>query len=376
MKLPPQFPGYVEPGVPQWRRWWLALLVSWGAQLVLAWALWPEERGRQELWLLCAAVPLVWLLALALRSLAWQVGLVNHDAHHATVEAAVRAWWCRRGATLPVEQVLLLGPAGDAPRHYQGLMAAAPAPEPVLLPDTQSPMLRCQVSLRRAEERPEALGRHLARQLLASPWREASWPGLQGLAWAGDEAGERAFVEALAAAGSPLPEARWRLRTLDDLDALIDVFPQACPGEGHGLLCAGVVSLEHAGDRAVPGEAGFVWMIGHRGQVQLHRGESLSSDEESAAGLCAQMQRYAGLDEAPAHCLALDAASQAAFLDGGWQAAEHQLSGHWGELGGLAPFVGMSLALLQAQESSQPCGWLCTQGERGMAMGVVVHGNG
>ena len=376
MRWPPRFPGYVEPGVPQWRRWWLALLLLWGAQLGLTLALWPEGRPRQELWLLCVTVPLAWSLALASRSLVWQVGLVNHEAHSATVEAALRDWWHRRGATLPVEQVLLLGPAGDAHRHYQGLMAATPVPEPVLLPDTQSPMLRCQVSLRRAEERPGALGRHLARQLLALPEQNIRWPGVRGLAWVGEAEGRAAFVDALATAGVLLPEHRWSLHSLDDLDVLIDCFPRACPEEVDRLLCAGVVSLAGAEEGAMPGEAGFAWVIGHRGAVQLHRGEYLLAGKESASEACSQMQRYAGLNEAPTHCLALDAASHLAFVESGWQAGTHQLAAHWGALGPLAPFVGMSLASLQVQESSQPCGWLCAQGERGMAMGVVVHGNG
>ncbi|BAU71847.1 hypothetical protein [Metapseudomonas furukawaii] len=376
MKRPPHYPDYVEPSAPQWRRWWLALLLLWGVQLGLTWALWPEGRPRQEQWPLGVIVPLAWLLALALRLLVWQVGLINRDAHRSTLEAALRGWWCRRGATLPVEHALLLGPAGDSSWQYQGLMAATPVPKPVVLPGSGELALRCQVSLRQAEDRHAALGQHLARQLLALPEREARWSGWRGLAWVGDAAGEVSFAATLVAAGAQLPETRWRLRTLDDLDTLIDEFPRICPEEADGLLCAGVVSLAQAEEGAVPGEAGFAWVIGHRGQLQLHRGEYLLTDEESAAELCAQMQRYGRLDKAPAHCLALDAASHRAFIEGGWQAGEHQLSAHWGALGPLAPFVGMSLALLQVKESRQPCGWLCAQGEQGMAMGVAVHGNG
>ncbi len=377
MKHPPQYPDYVEPGEPNWRRWWLALLLLWGAQAGLLLTYWPEDRPRLELWQWSAVLPLAWLLALGVRSLVWQVGLMNRQAYRATLEAALHRWWRRRSAALPVEQVLLLGPAGDMPWHYQGLMAATPEPAPVMLPDAAGPVLRCQLSLREDGDRGAALGQHLARQVLALPEREARWPGLRGLAWAGDAAGEAAFVETLAAGGARLPEARWPLRSLDELDALIDAFPRACPHEADVLLCAGVVSLEQAEDGVLPGEAGFVWLVGHQGRQRVHRGEYLLiGGEESAAELCAQMQRYGGLSAAPTDCLALDVASQDAFVEGGWAGA-HQLVGYWGALGELAPFVGMSLSLLQTQESGQPCGWLCAEGEQRMAMGVAVtHGNG
>lgn len=44
-------------------------------------------------------------------------------------------------------------------------------------------------------------------------------------------------------------------------------------------------------------------------------------------------------------------------------------------LGELTPFVGMSLAALQAEQSGQPCGWLGKDDAGRLAMGVVVsHG--
>jgi hypothetical protein len=72
----------------------------------------------------------------------------------------------------------------------------------------------------------------------------------------------------------------------------------------------------------------------------------------------------------------LDKTSQVEFAQGGWCAAEHQLSTQWGLLGNLAPFIGMSLALLQAKVAAQPCGWLSQDAEERLAIGVVVpHGN-
>jgi hypothetical protein len=216
----------------------------------------------------------------------------------------------------------------------------------------------------------------LAQLTLALPDLKERWPLLRGVAWVGDQSSEAAFVEVVAKAGVTLPEARLPLQDLSDLDRMIDGFNQHCRDEADWLLCAGVVSVPSAEEPELPGEAGFVWLVSCRGRQLLHRGEYLLSEaSESPAELCVQMQRYAGLDAAPPTCLALDKTSQGAFVKGGWSATEHQLSEHWGVLAQLAPFIGMSLALLQAGQAGQPCGWLSQDGNNQLAIGMAVpHG--
>lgn len=376
MNRPPEYPDYVEPGEPRWRRWWHALLVLWGGQAGLLLVVWPEGRPRLELLLWSSVLPLAWGLVLAVRTLVWRVGLVNRDAYRRTLTLAAQRWWCKRSTALPIDQVLLLGPVGEAQVYFRGLMAATPVPQPVLLAGVSVPLLRCQLSLEVTEGRAAALARHLARQALALPERAERWPRLRGLAWLGDAASEAAFVSTLTAEGVPLPDERWPLSSLDDLDALIDAFPQVCGEESDGLICAGVISRVQALENEVPGEAGFLWIVGHRGLLRVHRGEYLQPEKgELVAELCAQSQRYAGLCEPPADCLALDIVSQAAFVEGGWPVSQHQLADYWGALGELAPFVGMSLAAAQVAESLTPCGWVGKDDTGRMAMGVVVpHG--
>ncbi|MCY1371235.1 hypothetical protein D9M69_583690 [compost metagenome] len=136
--------------------------------------------------------------------------------------------------------------------------------------------------------------------------------------------------------------------------------------------------MEPGEEHATAGEAAFLWVVSRKGMQRVHRGEYLLPEpNESPAELCAQMQRYAGLRVAPSACLAMDNVSQSAFVEGGWSAVEHQLAEHWGTLAELTPFVGMSLALLQAGESGEPCGWLGEDGNKRLAMGVAVpHGKG
>lgn len=377
MNHPPKFPELIVPSTPHWRRWWLVLLWLWGVQMAVLLTLWPEERSRFELWLWSALLPLCWALALALRVLVWQIGVFNCQVQRRTRDVASQRWWGRRSLGLPVQQVLLLGPAGDVQAHYQGLMANAPVPQALTPKDATQPMLRCTVSLSVAGERASALARHLARLTLALPELKDRWPQLRGIAWAGEEDHQAAFVEMLAKHDVVLPEARLPLQALPDLDGLIDAFDQDCRGEADWLICAGVVSTQSAEDGEVPGEAGFVWLVCRQGRTLLHRGEYLLSERgETPAELCPQIQGYAGLDCAPPTCLALDETSQKAFVEGGWSAAEHQLAGHWGVLAHLAPFIGMSMALLQAGEAGQPCGWLSQDGDKRLAIGVAVpHGN-
>ena len=377
MTRPPLYPQFIEPGAPHWRRWWWVLLVLWGFQAMALLALWPEARPPLERWLWSAVLPVSWALVLALRVLLWQIGLFRLEVYRRARDADVQRWWQRRGLALPVQHVLLLGPAGDEQRLYQALMAATPIPKPSLPQGTIQPVLRCRLSLSDELERSPALARHLARLALAVPELAQRWSMLRGVAWVGDAGGQAAFAHRLAEDGVTLPATQVWLEDLADLDALIEGFYALCEKEGDWLLCAGVASLDRSEDGELPGEAGFLWAVSRQGRVLLHRGEYLLGEaHESPAELCAQVQRYAGLEGAPPSCLALDDSSQAAFVEGGWSAAEHQLSAHWGVLGNLAPFIGMSLALLQAQEAGQACGWLGRDAEKRVAIGVAVpYGN-
>ncbi|HEF4762994.1 TPA: hypothetical protein SAN82_005471 [Pseudomonas putida] len=324
-----------------------------------------------------AVMPLCWALAMALRVLGWQILLFNRAVYQRTVDAAVQRWWGHRRLGLPVEQVLLLGPVGDEQTKYHGLMASVPAPAPKKPDGATQPMLRYPVSLGSARERASVLARRLAQMTLELPDLTERWPQLRGIAWVGDEASQNAYLQALANGGVVLPEARMPLGDLAELDTLIDAFHHDCRDEVDWVLCAGVVSVSSADEPELPGEAGFLWLVSHQGRQLLHRGEYLLSEsDESPAELCDQIQRYAGLDAAPSDCLALDKISQGAFVKGGWRSAEHQLSGHWGVLAQLAPFIGMSLALLQAREAGQPCGWLSQDGNKRLAIGMAVpHGS-
>lgn len=379
MNRPPQYPTILEAREPRWRRWWLALPLLWGVQSAVLVQLWPQDQPLLALWMWSAVLPVAWALALALRLLAWRIGIFGCEALRRAREAATQRWWRWRSLGLPVEEVLLLGPAGDDQVHYRDLMKNTPLPQPLADADADAdaeatrPALRCPVMLHKSVERAPGLGRHLARLTLKLAGVSERWPHLRAIAWVGDECALAAFEKTLEKKGAVLPEVRLPLRDLADLDDLIDIFHSECRNAHDWLLCAGVASLRSAEDAQLPGEGGFVWLVSRQGRQLLHRGESLLSEpHESPSGLCAQMQRYAGLQNPPPACLALDQPSQSAFIDGGWSAVDHPLAGYWGVLAHLAPFIGMSLALLQARDAGQPCGWLSQDADKRLAMGVAV----
>lgn len=372
MRQAPVYPSFPAPAAFHWRRWWLVLGGLWGLQCAML-LLWPPGQTRLQLWLWSAVLPLGWALALGLRLLVRELGLFNQAVYHRRVNRVVLHWWKRRSLGLPVRQVLLLGPVGDEQCHFEQLMAHSPLPQPTVPEGAMAPCLLCPVTLASGDERAPALARHLACLLVRAPEMKGSWSHLRGIAWAGDSESLVAFVEALTAAGVVPPKANLPLQDLDALDDVIDGFHQGCSEVDDWLLCAGVVPTRPATAPAFTGEAGFAWQVGWQPRAVLHRGEYLSEAAgDSPVQWCQQVQRYAGLEEFPANCLALDATSHAAGVAGGWPSSACQLGEHWGDAGHLAPFIGMSLALLQAQAAGQPCGWLSQATDHRLAMGVAT----
>lgn len=377
MNQAPVYPSFPAPAAFHWRRWWLVLAGLWGGQCAALLLWWPPGQARLQWWLWSAILPLGWALALGLRLLVRELGLLNQAVYHRQINQAVRHWWQRRSLGLPVRQVLLLGPVGDEQCHFEQLMARAPLPQPRLTEGAMAPGLPCPVTLASGDERAPALARHLAGALVRNPELKDCWPHVRGIAWAGDSTSLTAFVEALAAADVLPAQTHLPLHDLDELDDVIDAFHQGCCEIDDWLLCAGIASAPAASGPSLPGEAGFAWQVGWQARAVLHRGEYLvEAVGDSPVQLCQQVQRYAGLAEPPSHCLALDATSHAAGVAGGWPASARQLGQHWGDVGHLGPFIGMSLALLQAQETGQPCGWLSQATDLRLAMGVATaHGD-
>lgn len=99
MSRPPQYPEFIEPGAPRWRRWWLGLGLLYGVQCALLLMLWPEAQPRLQLWLWSALLPLCWALVLAVRVLAWQIALFNRKVYLRRLPrnagGSSGAWACR-----------------------------------------------------------------------------------------------------------------------------------------------------------------------------------------------------------------------------------------------------------------------------------------
>ncbi|MFF7710628.1 hypothetical protein [Pseudomonas sp. NPDC007930] len=365
---PPCYAPRAAPAVPRWKRWaqvGLLVLLAWAGCLAL---LWPAAPPRRGWWLLALLGPLLLVLGLSLRLWLFQLARLRH-ARYQQVLAATRArWWHWRSLGLPLEQVLLLGPAGEGQQAYQGCMAATAVPSPVAAGG--APALRCPLGTVSGEGRAAWLGARLARRVLALPGLEARWPRLRALAWGGCPASHAAFAAVLQAAGLRLPAMQLPLQAPADLCTLIDLLHYRYDAPQAWLLCAGVVSVAPAGAApGMAGEAAFAWVASRAGQHQVHRAEVLAAAPgDSAASLCAQVQRYLRPAALPAAALALGSPAAQALRAAGWPLGNHELGRYWGELQHCAPFVALSLAWLQAAQTEAPCGWA----SHGMDQHIVI----
>ncbi len=223
MSRPPQYPEFIEPGAPRWRRWWLGLGLLYGVQCALLLMLWPEAQPRLQLWLWSALLPLCWALVLAVRVLAWQIALFNRKVYLRTAQAATQRWWQQRSLGLPVQDVLLLGPAGDAQEHYLDLMKGVTPP--AVKTDTTPCMLRCPLSLTvvtRARPGAGPASGPLDPGAARTAWLLAAGAGA-GLGRGSKQPGG-VRRDAGPGRGLVLPAPRLPLQDLTDLDQLIDTF--------------------------------------------------------------------------------------------------------------------------------------------------------
>ncbi len=379
MKQPPSYPDYVTPQSARWRRWWAALPVVWLVTALATMLLWPEGKSTKTpvFWFWAAGLPLLlWLLAVSIRYLVYQVALYNRDNYQQVIKRAQDNWWQWRSLALPVEQAVLIGALGDKPEIYRALLSAKPVPPvPVINPEGGL-ALRCPLLLNSASNRREALARLLARQVLNHLPGLVTGRTLQHICWNGDRESLEVFQAALEQGGLTASGASTALQNVDDLDTVIDRFHQH-GDEAQWLLCAGTGHVDKSPTDQPAGEAAFAWFVGHQGKTALYRPEiCLPESHESAEQIVAQLTRTASLTGSPAASLAMDSVSMNAVLPTGWSAMENMLMPYFGELSALSPFIAATQALLHCDQQVETCAWMTQDPEQHFISGVTApYGN-
>ncbi|WP_047608870.1 hypothetical protein [Rahnella aquatilis] len=379
MKQPPDYPAYVTPQSARWRRWWTALPVVWLVAALATMLMWPEGKSTKTpvFWFWAAGLPLLlWLLAVSIRYLVYQVALHNRDSYQGVIKKAQDNWWQRRSLALPVEQAVLIGSLGDKSEIYRALLSAKPVPPVPVINSAGGFALRCPLLLNSTSNRTEALARLLARQVLNHVPDFEAGRTLQTIYWHGDNDSLAVFQAALAQDSLTASGESIALQNVDNLDAVIDRFHEQTD-ETHWILCAGVGHFAKSPTDQPAGEAAFAWIVGHQGKTALYRPEVLLPESnESAQQLVAQLTRTASLSEVPTACLAMDTASMNAVLPSGWSAVEHVLMPYFGELSALSPFIAATQALLHSDQQAEPCAWMAQHPEHHFISGVTApYGN-
>lgn len=379
MKQPPSYPDYVTPQSARWRRWWAALPVVWLVAALATMLMWPEDKSTKTpvFWFWAAALPvLLWLLAVSIRYLVYQVALHNRDSYQQVIKKAQDNWWQRRSLALPVEHAVLIGALGDKPEIYRALLSVKPVSPVPMTNSAGGFALRCPLLLNSASNRTEALARLLARQVLNHLPDLTAGRTLQHICWNGDRESLEVFQAALEQGGLTASGASTALQNVDDLDTVIDRFHQHVD-ETQWLLCAGAGHVEKSPTDQPAGEAAFAWIVGHQGKTALYRPEVLLPEgDESAQQMVAQLTHTASLTDVPPACLATDSTSMHAILPSGWSAVEHVLMPYFGELSALSPFIAATQALLHSDQQAEPCAWMTQHPEHHFISGVTApYGN-
>ncbi|MCU6401256.1 hypothetical protein KW811_22580, partial [Enterobacter quasiroggenkampii] len=83
------------------------------------------------------------------------------------------------------------------------------------------------------------------------------------------------------------------------------------------------------------------------------------------------------LMEDPAACILFSHPQIPQIAECGWITTHNLQDSYWGMPGSMEPLIVISLAALSAQNEAQPCGWISTDPQHTLALGIVKpHGKG
>lgn len=377
MRAAPIFPRYRTATPPAPRRWLAAgsllTLLAGGGTTLLRGA--DTDNG---------SVILVMLIAMMFAGFVWLCRVVYYrcSVHHTAtwergVEREQRLWWEEHQRRFALSEVVLIGPAGNTASDWIRVLTREQQP-PAEQQETQGVALRIA---RTFSEDVAAREQQLAR-LLVLQWKKechrAAVPLMQCF-WQGSDAAWLAFCAQMKTSfpdivlpASPEP---WCGET--SLSLIADLL--SSPENDRWCLVAGCQSLPTSSERLRPaGESAVLWLVGSAGPVMISRGEVFDlSPSGSLAEVCERAQAQSALDAAPDACILFSHPQRPELAGSGWNVTHHLQDRYWGELGNMEPLVVISLAAMLAQHHEHPCGWIATDPQHTLALGIVKpHGNG
>ncbi|MFK8260468.1 hypothetical protein ACFL9S_22125 [Erwinia sp. AnSW2-5] len=370
MRALPEFPVWKTANPPASKKWLavgalLTLLAGGGAALL--------RKGEED----SSMIFTLMLLALAITGLLWLCRLVYYRAswHHATtwqqaVDREHHLWWEAHQSTLALRDILLIGPAGSDESDWKLVLSREQRP-PEMQQEASGKALRIA---RTFSSDVTAREQQLARSLVLLWHQEQSEPvsTFSGVFWLGSEPGWQAFVSQMNAtfpevALPPEPEIWNGEETLSHIAARLR------QDKTRQFLLAGCQSCAaSSGHRLPAGESAVLWRVAADGPVVMPRGEVFSaSTHDALKEVCQRALKQSALDDAPDACVLFSHPDLPQLAETGWNVTHHLQDSYWGDVGDMQLPVVISLAALHARHQQHPCGWLATDPQHPLALGMV-----
>jgi hypothetical protein len=126
------------------------------------------------------------------------------------------------------------------------------------------------------------------------------------------------------------------------------------------------------------GESAALWVVGADAPVVMPRGEFYDASASEPLNLiCERAVAQCDLHDDPPACVLFSHPQITRLDECGWNTTHNLQDSYWGMQGSMEPLIVISLAALFAKTEAQPCGWVSTDPQHTLALGIVKpHGKG
>ncbi|WP_082917795.1 hypothetical protein [Mangrovibacter phragmitis] len=355
---------------PRNRRWAQAGMVLVLLSVTLSLVLAGEKSSPTLLVVTASFASALVLLCWLSRQLYYRTSLHLQADWQYRTDQEYAAWWQHHTQTFALQDVVLIGPAGVSPADWQGFLNQPPGPST----GCSSAITNGLLFSTRPGERETQLAQMLARQWHTQCSGQVYRPPISCY-WQGSETAWQAFSAEVSLLFPSLclpvhPEPWQGANTLAGLAAH---FALTAEENQQWFLVAGCLSVPAGGGSEPAGESALLWKVTAKGPVTLARGEVFSQGKHTATQVCQQAQQQSGLTHPPEHCVLFSPAIPPDFAHCGWNLSRHAQDPYWGRTGENEPLIAVSLAALLALHQQTSCGWIATDPQYQLTLGIVKY---
>lgn len=372
MRKIPEFPHYKMATPPVSSRWLAtcaAIILMSGA---IAAVLNKSAAGSGVVLMSMTGIAALCGLAWLLRVLYFRLSVHHACTWNDEVEREHARWWAIHQRQFALNAVVLIGPSGVELSDWLRVIERE-HPAPPLRQEASGKARRIPaVFATDPGEREKQLA-----QMLVLQWKKqhgdapAIYP--EKFFWLGNLDAWSAFAAQLnhCFPKMQVPALPEKWQGAKTLALFADIFGDGDRPELY--LIAGCHALSPSCDADRPaGECAVLWLAGCRGDVLLSRGEVFEPAEaESLRDVTLRAEMQSGLAASPDRCMLFSHPELAELAECGWNATHNIQDDYWGTPGELEALVVISLAAISAKSEANPCGWIASDPQCPLALGVV-----